>query len=353
MKKAWFFNPGLFLIINLPHMFNPLPNEQGSTPNSSFHILLTPNTFQNCHSALRNDHVETLGLLGSILASRNVTVYMTEYDSHILSAFNKCFRPFRGADIYEILSSQWKLVRLPLCIGEEARLYDFLSSTDAVRIAVSLDLQLDAVVTWEPHHFIAFGDHQRESNLNRKGYFHFDTHGFSSRIILDESEDDRREYGLRVFSVKGFHDFLLDSGNVESFENDDLRPSLSVEDALLTCRSISNSLSVYSATVYIRHRFHGRKKGSAVSPINDANAIMAAINSVISTIEGFKELPPRTINHYLIETSNPITSIQQRNRVSISFSCGDINRLCISSDASPWKAMANCYCRFLCDHLGC
>lgn len=329
-------------------MLNICSGEERDPHNGTFHILLTANTFQNCHSFLRNDHLGNLALLKDVLESESIVLYMTEYDRDILEIFRRYFRPFRTAIIYDYLLSKIRIIKLPISIGEETQLYSSLSAMDALRVAVSIDFQIDSIVTWEPQNFIVNDIESAKLQLEQCGYFEFNVFDLDNRILLNNSESNSDEWCLRVYSVRSFRDFLMGSGYLTDDKNDTSDSIFSVEKVSISFHS-NNGDPRYIASVRLRHGRHGRLEAESDSYIDNISAIKDAIDTIVDSI---LDLPPREIESFSIESDvETIVPLQSLNCASIYCSYGNGSEHYVNSDINPWKAIANCYCRFINDYI--
>lgn len=301
-----------------------------------FSALLTPNVFQNCHSALRNDYAEISMLLRQILASDGINFYMTDYDKALVDIFVNHFGLYRNQDIYRFLIDRVKSIKTDCeSIKDEAKLYCTLNSIDAVRMASAIDRQLDAVITWEPHHFV-IGD-AAYRKLQERQYFDFELYSPSDQVECEELSV------ITVYSVRSFWNFINDSG-ISPGHREIADYLFSVDDISIFCDLDSNGNCQYEATVSLRHSTYGRCESKATSQLNDFDAIRVAVNNIVDM---HFDLPERIIIRYISRNTTSRGYIQRVHRVEMTGSCGDLERSFISSEVNLHTAMANCYCQLV------
>jgi hypothetical protein len=119
------------------------------------HALVTLNVFQNSLRHCEDPNWQCYTNLLSRLSSKPVTWYMTESDYYSACSY---FNQF-GGEVHEICQRAYTnmLSRVRICpvddlIRREAGCYPF-SLADCIRLEFSVEHCLDAIVTYEPHHF--------------------------------------------------------------------------------------------------------------------------------------------------------------------------------------------------------
>ncbi|MBE9041208.1 hypothetical protein IQ235_10500 [Oscillatoriales cyanobacterium LEGE 11467] len=133
--------------------------------------LVTPNVFQNVLSGEDLNSGFYREMLDRML-SQPIQWYMTEPDYDWAFVFWDTFssrldRGLQEADFK--FRSSVRTCRVTPSLLEDADTYRLLNFADAVRLSCAIDRNLDAIVTWEPHHF-AQTESEKQS-LQRSGYF--------------------------------------------------------------------------------------------------------------------------------------------------------------------------------------
>lgn len=303
--------------------------------NELIHVLLTPNVFQNCNSTLRNDYADTVRFLREIIRCKSIIPYMISYDKESLKNFNEYFGLYRAVDVYGLLIQKVQQIAIDSCIRDEAKLYGSLSAVDAVRIAAAIDHQLDAVVTWEPHHFMISETHHRQLERNR--HFDFTPYVPSNQNLTEDLSK------VTVYSVREFW-LSLDHRNSSVEANHPIQwsPGFYIDSAKMSCVSSIDRTS-YECTVSIRHAHYGHQERCGTG-IDIYSAIKLAIDGFV---DEFYSLPSRDIISYSCEYSTSMGHLQPLNKVTIRGRCGGFEQEFHNSDINLYRAMAKCYCRFI------
>ena len=133
--------------------------------------LVTPNVF---HNVLLGEDLdcELYRTMLERLLSRSIQWYMTKPDYYWAFFFWDLFSSRLDRqlqDRYFDFRSSVRVCQVTPTVLEEVTQHRLLNFADALRLSCAIDRNLDAIVTWEPHHFTRT---RAESEfLQRSGYF--------------------------------------------------------------------------------------------------------------------------------------------------------------------------------------
>jgi hypothetical protein len=313
-------------------------SEEGHSPSArNLAVLITPNVFQNCHSGFRHDFADFARLLQEILDASNIRFYITQYDLDCLEIFNAHFELIRSKDLLALFRNRVIPKRIDECIADEARLYDTLSVCDALRIATAMQHQLDAVITWEPSHFVV-SDLDRQQ-LDQCRYFDFVP--APDRYPLGDTVGDIAT--VRLFSVRSFWSFLQERGNISSFRTDS-EIAFFVEDVQIRYRQSLVGAPLYEATVWLQHSQVGRHSHTGTHETDPVRAVKEAIDGAIAQ---HCSLPHLEIRDYALTDSNSLSALRSMSRVQVTVEWRHFEVTDSCSDVNPYKAIATCYCKLV------
>ncbi|MDY6939458.1 MAG: alpha-isopropylmalate synthase regulatory domain-containing protein [Cyanobacteriota bacterium] len=133
--------------------------------------LVTPNVFHNVLSGEDLDSGFYRAMLERLL-SWPIQWYMTKPDYYWAFLFGELFssRLDRGLqEMYFDFRSTVRICEVTPSLLEEVDRYRLLNFADALRLSCAIDRNLEAIVTWEPHHFTRTESDGK--SVQQSGYF--------------------------------------------------------------------------------------------------------------------------------------------------------------------------------------
>lgn len=168
----------------------------------TINILITANVFHNSLPRL-NEGADLFNYYLSRLQHReDIKWYISSVDYDSIQYFWDNFGDYNQAEYREAylgMMSILKQCEVTPSICEEARLNQFYSVSDSIRLACAIDRNVDAIVTYEPHHFVRDREEEQLAQDNN----HFILRISSEQADLDELEIERF-MSIKIFSPRSF-----------------------------------------------------------------------------------------------------------------------------------------------------
>ena len=172
-------------------------------------VLVTANVFQNCLPGLRRNVGLSITLLNRF-NQQPIRWYISEIDYETLLLYWYYFGEFDSPCAAAYLGM---LQRVHPCVIDsriqvEAQEHPMRSVSDSVRLACAIDRQVDALVTWEPHHFAK--SHEHRVQLEEQGFFDYQLTPEMADMFGPENFGSENDISsLQIFSVNAFAQQLI------------------------------------------------------------------------------------------------------------------------------------------------
>lgn len=293
--------------------------------------LITANVFHNSLSSLNPDAELYLEYLGR-LRFQPITWYMSLLDYCSIMCFWEMFNSSNDLacqEIYLGMQSILRLCKVDEYIQEEARLHRMYSVSEAVRLACAIDRSVDAIVTWEPHHFARSKDD--ENQVKRDGYFML-------KLKSEYAEyPSCKAFEIGVFSVRAFLLQIDQSACVLS--------GSAKYDGFYIERVYVNGGDDYEhseSRVIIRHSA-GRVLEDVAIGISPIDALQKAIDKCVNRCF---HLPARRISRFHVRDA-PIYGAGAPVEVVIGVECGENSFEACATRTSVYRAASDAYIKII------